>query len=182
MNDAPAPMSAMKLELPDREVVLSRIFEANRALVWKAWTEPKHMARWFGPRAFAVPICEIDLRIGGAYRIVMRSAEGVDYPMKGVYRDIVPLKLLVFTADLGEHPADWLALLDDTLGGRGGARAPREFRMTVIFEEHGAKTRLIVRNRFASNAVRDAMAKMGMEEGWRQTLDRLAECLADMNA
>lgn len=172
----------MKLELPDREVVLTRVFEANRALVWKAWTEPSHMARWFGPRAFAVPICEIDLRLGGAYRIVMRSGEGVDYPMKGVYREIVPQSRLVFTADLSEHPADWLALLDDTLGGRGGARAPREFLMTVIFEELGAKTRLTVRNRFASNAVRDAMAKMGMEEGWRQTLDRLAERLADMGS
>ena len=72
-----------------REVVITRVFDAPRALVFKAWTDPKHIARWWGPMGFTNPICELDARVGGAWRIVMRSPTGIEYPCGGVYREIV---------------------------------------------------------------------------------------------
>src|SRR5215471_5530713 len=78
-------------------VTLIRVFDAPRALVWKAWTDPKMMAQWFGPRGFTNPICELDVRIGGSLRIVMRGPDGTDYPMKGKFREITPPERLVFT-------------------------------------------------------------------------------------
>jgi uncharacterized protein YndB with AHSA1/START domain len=70
-----------------REVVITRIFDAPRDLVFKAWTDPKHMARWWGPMGFTNPICELDARVGGAWRIVMRSPAGIEYPCGCVSRD-----------------------------------------------------------------------------------------------
>ena len=70
-------------------VTLTRVFDAPRALVWKAWTDLKMMARWFGPRGFTNPVCELDVRVGGSLRIVMRGPDGNDYPMKGVFREVI---------------------------------------------------------------------------------------------
>src|SRR5262249_6109866 len=78
-------------------VTLTRIFDAPRTLVWKAWTDPKMMAQWFGPRGFTNPVCELDVRVGGSLRIVMRGPDGNDYPMKGEFREITPPERLVFT-------------------------------------------------------------------------------------
>jgi uncharacterized protein YndB with AHSA1/START domain len=81
----------------EASVTLTRVFDAPRALVWKAWTDPKMMAQWFGPRGFTNPVCELDVRAGGSLRIVMRGPDGSDYRMKGVFREVVPLERLVFT-------------------------------------------------------------------------------------
>src|SRR5688500_8117613 len=79
----------------DREIVISRVFNAPRRLVWDAWTKPEYVARWFGAVGWTVPVCEIDLRPGGTYRYVMRSAEGQEVTMRGVYRGVVPPERLV---------------------------------------------------------------------------------------
>ena len=81
----------------EASVTLTRIFEAPHALVWKAWTDPKMMARWFGPRGFTNPVCELDVRVGGSLRIAMRGPDGNDYPMKGVFREVLKPERLVFT-------------------------------------------------------------------------------------
>ena len=86
---ATASANPTSVEIEDREVVLTRTFDAPRALVFRAFTEPRHLARWWGPRGMANPVCEMDVRPGGAYRIVMRSADGTDYPITGVYREVV---------------------------------------------------------------------------------------------
>ena len=88
----------------DHEVVITRRLDAPRALVWKAWTEPKHMAEWWGPKSFTNPVCDMDVRPGGAWRIVMRGPDGAEYPLKGVYREVVEPRLLVMVMDLTEHP------------------------------------------------------------------------------
>src|SRR3981081_2563312 len=80
----------------DREVVITRVFDAPRALVFRAWTDPQHLARWWGPQGFSNPVCETDVRIGGAWRIVMRGPDGAEYPGGGVYREIVVPERLVF--------------------------------------------------------------------------------------
>ncbi len=161
----------------DREFVISRMFDAPRALVFKAWTDPNQMARWWGPRTFMNPVCEMDVRPGGAYRIVMRSPEGVNYPIKGVYREIVVPERIVMTMDCSEHPDAWHDLVNPNR--RKEERDPAgEMLSMVTFEEIDGKTKLTVRTRFNSAAIRDAMLKMGMTEGWSQSLDRLAEELA----
>jgi len=131
------------------EFVITRVFDAQRDIVYAAWTEPRHMAHWWGPREFTTPACEMDVRPGGAYRVVMRGADGVEYPITGIYREVVKSERLVMTMDCSGHPAAWHDL--------------------------NGKTRLTVHVRFGSIAIRDAMLKMGMHAGWSQSLERLAE-------
>jgi uncharacterized protein YndB with AHSA1/START domain len=158
----------------DREFLLSRLFDAPRELVFEAWTDPKQMARWWGPKGFTNPVCEMDVRPGGPYRIVMRSPEGAEYPLKGIFHEIVKPVKIVFTDNWEEHPADWHELLLKY----GADRPAREALNTVTFEDRDGKTLLTIRTLFESVAVRDAMVKMGMNEGWSQSLDRLEELLA----
>jgi uncharacterized protein YndB with AHSA1/START domain len=141
----------------EREVIITRIFDAPRELVFKAWTDPEHMIRWWGPHRFTNPVCEMDVRLGGAWHIVMRGPNGVDYPCRGVYREIVAPERLVFTNN-AEDAAGNLLLEGFT---------------TVTFEEYGGKTKLTLQTR-AVGLVPDAPAMLaGMEAGWTQSLERL---------
>ena len=143
----------------ERKLMLTRIFDAPRELVFKAWTDPKHMARWWGPKGFTNPVCEMDVRPGGALRIVMRAPDGVDYPMRGVFREIVKPERLVFTN---------IALDED-------GNAVLEGLTTVTFAEHDGKTKLTLQTN-AVALVAEAFQKLeGMEEGWTQSLERLGE-------
>jgi uncharacterized protein YndB with AHSA1/START domain len=145
-----------------RELVFTRIFDAPRELVWRAWTDPAHLAQWWGPKGFTNPVCELDLRPGGALRIVMRAPDGVEYPMRGVFREIVAPERLVFTniaVDAADKP-----LLDG---------------LTIVtFTEHGGKTTLTVQTRAAALVVDAARFLEGMEAGWTQSLERLAAAVA----
>jgi uncharacterized protein YndB with AHSA1/START domain len=161
---------------PETEHVISRLFDPPRELVWKAWTEPSRMAQWWGPNSFTNPVCELDPRPGGAYRIVMRSPDGIDYPLKGTYREVVPPELLVYTVDISDHPEDWHGLLKKHLEGNA-ADTSKPVLHRVNFEAEGGKTRVTIRQSFESAALRDAFVKMGMEQGWGQSLDRLANAL-----
>lgn len=154
--------------------------DAPRALVWKAWTEPMHMAEWWGPKSFTNPVCDMDVRPGGAWRIVMRGPDGADYPLKGVYREVVKPRLLVMTMDLSEHPDAWHDLIDPN---RDKSKGPPSLDplCTVTFEERGSKTELTIVMSFVSAGLRDAMVKMGMEPGWNQSLDRLAALLPSLS-
>lgn len=161
----------------EREFVITRIFDAPRELVFEVWTEPKHMAQWWGPRTVTNSVCEMDVRPGGAYRIVMRGPDGAEYPVKGVYREVVKPERLVMTMDCSEHPDEWQDLVKPNR--QKGERNPAgEMLSTVTFEELDGKTKVTVRTRFNSAAIRDSMLKMGMTEGWSQSLDRLEELLA----
>ena len=164
---------------PDgRDFMISRTFDAPRALVWKAWTEPKHMAQWWGPKDFTNPVCELDVRVGGAYRITMRGPDGDEYPLKGVYREIVPPERLVMFMDISDHPDSWY---DMVIPDRDKTKKPHvDCVQTATFEEVDGKTKLTIRTRFESVAIRDAMIEMGMNGGWSLSLDRLTTCLANM--
>ena len=113
----------------EASVTLTRVFDAPRALVWKAWTDPKMMARWFGPRGFTNPVCELDVRVGGSLRIVMRGPDGNDYPMKGVFREVLKPKRLVFTNIAIDKAGKHLL----------------EGETTVTFAESNNKTTLVLR-------------------------------------
>jgi uncharacterized protein YndB with AHSA1/START domain len=141
----------------DREVVLERTFDAPRELVFRVWTEPGHLARWWGPMDFTNPVCTVDLRPGGAYRIVMQAPDGRGYPCEGVYREIVAPERLVFTNHaIGE---DGSVLLEGLT--------------TVLFTEEGGRTTVTLRTR-AKAVVEFARAYLsGMETGWTQSLEKL---------
>ncbi len=154
------PSSASASSKPD--LVLTRIVDAPRELVFKAWTDPKHLARWWGPKGFTSPVCEWDVRPGGAIRVVMRAPYGVDYPMGGEFREIVPPERLVFTT----------TALHDAQGNPAF-----ENLNTIIFEEQSGKTKftLTVYVRYIEKTVspQAAAAIGGMKQGWSESFDRL---------
>ena len=96
-----------KTSAGETEFRITREFDAPRELVFSAWTEPRLLAQWWGPPPFTAPVCEMDARVGGVYRVVMRSPEGVDYPITGVFREVTPPERLVMTQNVSEHPKDW---------------------------------------------------------------------------
>ena len=85
------------MTVKEKELVLTRVFNAPRERVWKAWTDPNQVAQWWGPAGFTNPRCEVDVRPGGVLRIDMRGPDGTVYPMSGVYREVVSPERLVFT-------------------------------------------------------------------------------------
>jgi uncharacterized protein YndB with AHSA1/START domain len=140
----------------DRRLVIERVFDAPRALVFRAWTERGHLIRWWGPRGFTAPFCEMDVRPGGAYRACIRSAEGKDYWMQGVYREIAAPERLVFTFAWDDEP-------------------DRETLVTVTFAEQDGKTKLTFEQAtFATVADRDSH-----RDGWAEAFDDLAAYLAE---
>lgn len=150
----------MVTDTVNRELVLTRVFAAPREIVWRAWTDPKHLARWWGPKGFTNPVCELDVRPGGAIHIHMCGPDGVVYPMKGVFHEIVEPERLVFTD----------SALEDGEGNPGLV-----VRNTVTFTERDGKTELTLRAVVVKSTPEAAEALDGMEEGWSQSLDRLAD-------
>jgi len=148
----------------EQELVLTRVFDAPRELVLKAWTDPKRVAQWWRPRGFTNPVCELDVRPGGAIRIHMRGPDGTVYPMTGVYQEVVEPERIVFTS----------AALD------AEGNALFELLTTVTFAEQGGKTKQILRARVIKRTAQAAQYLKGMEAGWTQSLEHLAESLAKM--
>jgi uncharacterized protein YndB with AHSA1/START domain len=137
------------------EMILTRVFDAPRELVWKLWTEPEHIRKWWGPKGFTLPGCEMDFRSGGRYRFVMRGPDGQDAPFHGVYREIVRNERIVFTAILDNLPG-------------------HELLTTVTFADEAGKTKLTVRQ-----TTPPGEAGRGQNQGWSETLERLADLLAE---
>lgn len=182
--DTTERLAAWLLVQPDpRDFVIQRTFDAPRERVFAAWTEPLQLARWFGPRGMSVPVCEIDLRVGGRWRLTMRGPwpgpQETDFPLEGEYLEIVAPERIVSTVDCSGHPPFWH---DQVRPGRAADdRNPAGTMLQIVSLEALApsRTRLTVRQRAASEAVLAALRRMGMEDGWSQSLDRLAEQLRE---
>jgi uncharacterized protein YndB with AHSA1/START domain len=139
------------------EIRIVRTFEAPRQRVFEAWTEARHLARWFGPRGFTAPVIEADVREGGTWRACIRSPDGTDYWMRGIYREIVPPQRLVFS-----H-----------LWQDGHTAAGHETLVTITFEDIGERTRMEFRK-----ALLVSVAEFDAQHaGWSEALDRLGEYL-----
>src|SRR5450755_196191 len=93
-----SPESGAPTEHSEWDLIITRVFDAPRELVFKAWTDPKHVAQWWGPKGFTNPVCELDVRVGGAIRIHMRAPDGVVYPMNGTFEEITPPERLAFVS------------------------------------------------------------------------------------
>jgi uncharacterized protein YndB with AHSA1/START domain len=162
------------VDIRDRELVITRIYDAPVKLVYKLWTDPQHVSQWWGPKTYTIPVCEIDLRPGGEYLYVMRSPKGDDFPVKGKFINIVPNERVVYTDDMFENVDFWRHMLGGKVGDDVDFTTIQSI-ITVTFEKVENKTRLTLTTRFVSNEVRDAMIGMQMAEGWTQSLEKLAE-------
>lgn len=145
-----------------RELTITRTFNAPRALVWKAWTDPVHLAVWWGPHGFTNPVCKVDARPGGAILIVMRAPDGAEYPMRGVIQEIVEPERIVFSnraVDDKDNP-----IIDGLT--------------TVTFTERDGKTEMTLHTIATALAPRAIQMIAGMEAGWTQSFERLAHMLS----
>jgi uncharacterized protein YndB with AHSA1/START domain len=147
----------------EREIVMSRVFDAPRSLVFEAWTKPELLERWLGVReGWSMVVCEVDLRVGGAYRFVWRGPDGPEMGMSGVYREIEPPERLVATESF-DDPWDSGEALD-----------------TTVLVEEGGKTTATTTVLYESEEIRDAVLESGMARGVAESYDMLAEYLASI--
>ena len=146
----------------DREIVITRMFDAPRELVFKAISSCEHLSRWLGPRDLTMTHCEMDFRPGGKYRYVHRSADGAEYGFRGDIREIVPPEKIVQTFEFEGMPGH---ISEETL----------------TLEELGGKTRWTVVSRYPSVEDREGVIQSGMEAGVRDSYDRLEEYLGGMS-
>jgi uncharacterized protein YndB with AHSA1/START domain len=143
----------------EREIVLSRLFDAPRELIFEVCSSCEHLARWLGPRTMTMVSCEMDFRPGGRYRYIQRGPDGAEYGFRGEIREITPPARIVQTFEFEGMPGH-IAL------------------ETLTLEEHEGKTRLTVRALYDSVEDRDGILQSGMEGGVRESWDRLEEYLA----
>ena len=162
------------VDIRDRELVLTRVFSAPRKLVFKVWTDPKHVSKWWGPKVFTNPVCEIDLRPGGAFLYVMRSPQGQDFPVQGKFIEIVPNERLVYIDESFKQQDMWKALIGSKVSSDVDF-STLHLIYTVTFEDHGDETKFTLVARFVSNEVRDAMIGLQMAEGWTESLEKFAD-------
>ena len=160
-----ANSDTFKVSTPsDREIQLTRLFDAPRALVFEAMTKPEHVRRWWGclGEGYSVPVCEIDLRVGGAWRFVNRHPQG-EAAFHGVYREIAPPRRLVFTEIYEDHP-------------------DVETVVSTVFSDEGGKTRMTATVSYPSVEVRDMVMQTGMARGAGISYDRLEDLVAELQA
>jgi uncharacterized protein YndB with AHSA1/START domain len=155
---------------PERTLVTTRVFDASPERVYKAWTDPKQLARWFPPEGLTAPVCELDVRVGGAMRIDMKGPEGEPFkgqlfPGRGVYREVAPNKRLAFT-------------FTPEMDGR----AMPTVLMTVEFEDLAGKTKITIRQTLDTVAEFEEMVKTGMAEGLAESLGKLAGVLSGQSS
>jgi uncharacterized protein YndB with AHSA1/START domain len=157
-------MAGTQAGLAAKELVLTRTFDAPRGLVFKAWTDREHLARWWGPRGFTNPVCEADARPGGAIRIDMTGPDGTSYPMTGVFHEVDEPERISFTCYA--HP--------------DGSGTPQlEVLNTATFVERDGQTTLTVRSVAVKAGPGTDMALSGMDQGWNESLDRLGDLVTN---
>jgi uncharacterized protein YndB with AHSA1/START domain len=154
--------NALTLTMPsDREIVITRVFDAPRRLVWEAWTKPEHVRRWMlAPPNWIMTACEIDHRVGGAIRFAWRGTDGSEMEIRGVYKEIVPPERLVSTDCWG---GDWPETLN-----------------TLTLTESDGKTTLTLKILYPSKEARDRAVQTGMTDGMAAGFDRMDEQLRSM--
>lgn len=155
-------VGALQITTPsEREIAMTRVFDAPRHLVFDAYTKPELLKRWLGVHgSWSLAVCEIDLRVGGSYRYVWRNKDGAEMGMRGVYREIVKPERVVATETFDDpwYPGDGVS--------------------SVVLVEHGGRTTLTLTARYDSREIRDAVLKSPMEQGVAVGFDKLAELLA----
>lgn len=141
----------------DNQIVMTRVFNAPRSMVFDAFSKPELLKKWFGPRGWSLDVCEVDLRVGGGFRFVMVGPAGQRMGMRGVYREISAPDRSVHVESFDDFPGESI--------------------VTAEFQEHAGKTTFTATVEYPSKEVRDAVIKSGMEHGAAESYDKLAELL-----
>lgn len=163
-----------------RDMVLTREFDAPRDLVWKCWTDPAHMAAWWGPEGMNNEV-ELDVRPGGMQNITMIGPDGARYPIRSMFLAVEDGRKLVATMAVEDHPAEFHELFASYAGDNSDGKL--RLVMTVTFEETATgRTRVTVRQTFPVQSERDANMKMGAEQGWRESFVKLDHHLSSLSA
>lgn len=167
----PATKNTELVKSAGKEIVLARVFDAPRKLVWKAWTRPEHIAKWFGPRGFTTRVEQCDLRPKGKWVYVMKGPDGTEYPCHGVFREIIEFERIVTTDEFGDdHP-----IVTGDLSGM-----PQGMIVTCDFADEGDKTRITITILHRSEEDRIKHAKMGVVEGWGSSFECMDAHLATL--
>ena len=156
-------MTTTDSPISDRELVLTRLIDAPREKLFRAWTDPALLKQWFAPLPYTTPVAELDVRPGGSNLIVMRGPDGKDMPNRGVYLEVVPNERLVFT---------------DAFSKAWEPSAKPFMTVILTFEDEGGKTRYTARVRHWTVADREAHEKMGFHQGWGICANQLAALAA----
>lgn len=146
----------------DREIVMTRVFDAPRAMVFDAFSKPELLKQWFGPRGWSLSVCEVDLKVGGGFRFVLRGPDGKTMGMRGVYKEIQAPERSVHMESYDDYPG--------------------ESQVTAVFVEKSGKTTLTATVLYPSPEIRDMVLKSGMEHGAAESYDKLAEMLTSVSA
>lgn len=151
------------------DLVITRVFDAPRSLVWKAWTDAGTLKKWWGPKVFTAPVIKTDLRVGGSYLYCMRGPDGKDYWSTGVYREIVPMERIVVTDSFADAkgnvvPASYYGMSGDW---------PLELGVTVTFDETGGRTKMILRH----EGIPAGMVREMTAISWSESFDKLSEII-----
>ena len=159
------PAGTLQVTTPsDREIALTRTFDAPRELVFEAWTNPEHVRKWWGHRSATMIVCEADVRPGGSWRYVTREENGMEVPFEGVYQEVTPPERVVHTEIYDVEPFN--------TGDPG--------MTTVTFSEEDGTTTVISTTLFPTREIRDFVIQTGMETGAAESYDRLAELLGTL--
>jgi uncharacterized protein YndB with AHSA1/START domain len=158
-------MTAEVAQTADRELVLTRIIDAPREKLFRAWTEPELLKQWFAPLPWTTPVARLDVRPGGASLIVMRGPDGNEFPNRGIYLEVVRNERLVFTDAYTEA---WVPSEKPFMTG------------ILTFDDEGGGTRYTARVRHWTAADREAHEQMGFHQGWGQCTDQLAALVAKL--
>lgn len=147
-------------------ITIERVFDAPRDLIWKVWTDPAHVAAWWGPNGMKTRVDELDLRVGGTWRYVMMSADGGEYPQRGEFQEIVPPELIV-TSAVFEY---------------GGGMPAQHAVLTYRFEDMGAQTKMTMTHVQADDVEYGEDMVKGITWGWNLNWDALVEYLPTIAA
>jgi len=143
----------------DRQIIMTRVFDAPRQMVWDAFAKPELLKRWFGPRGWTLPVCDVDHRVGGGFRFILRGPDGREMGMRGTYRELAAPERSVHAESFDDYPGESV--------------------VTTVFTEQGGKTTMTVTVEYPSAEVRDIVMRSGMEHGAAESYDKLAELLAE---
>jgi uncharacterized protein YndB with AHSA1/START domain len=142
----------------DREIVMTRVFDAPRQMVFDAFSKPELLKRWFGPRGWSLVVCDVDWRVGGGFRFVMRGPDGRDMGMRGVYKELAAPERSVHVESFDDFPGESV--------------------VTCVLTERSGKTTMTITVSYPTREIRDMVLKSGMEHGAAESYDKLAEMLA----
>ncbi len=153
-----------------KEITIVREFAAPRELLWKVWTEPHHIEKWWGPKGFDTRVKKVELSFGGRFVYVMTGPDGTEYPVSGKVIEIIPFEKIVSTDEFGdgegnEHP---------------GIDLPQGLIVTVVFEDLGGSTRMTLTISHPTAGDRKKHGAMGVVAGWNSSFDKMDEYLAEL--